>query len=215
MTDDWTLRPHARFPKPAGPVALIILDGVGLGPEDEGNAWYLANTPFLDGLVAGPVSGSLRAHGTAVGMPSDADMGNSEVGHNALGAGRVFDQGAKLAANAIASGALFQGDTWRWLMEAVEAGGTLHFIGLWSDGNVHSHIDQAYALMERAVAQGAKSLRVHPLLDGRDVGETTALDYVRPLEDRLAALREAGVDARVASGGGRMVTTMDRYEADW
>ncbi len=212
---DWKLQEHPFLRPPEGPVCLIVLDGVGLGPTDQGNAWYQARTPYLDELVAGPVSGRLQAHGTAVGMPSDDDMGNSEVGHNALGAGRVFDQGAKRVGAAIESGSLFEGDAWRWLAETWRAGGTLHLMGLWSDGNVHSHVDHAYALMERAVAEGCKRVRLHLLLDGRDVGETSALEYVDPLEVRLQGLRDRGVDARVASGGGRMVTTMDRYEADW
>ncbi|MGM0578565.1 MAG: 2,3-bisphosphoglycerate-independent phosphoglycerate mutase [Myxococcota bacterium] len=215
MRDDWKLEPHPAFDAPDGPVCLVVLDGVGLGRPDQGNAWHLARTPFLDRLMEGPVVGRLQAHGTAVGMPTDKDMGNSEVGHNAIGAGRVFDQGAKLVDGAIDSGRLFEGETWTWLADACREGGTLHLIGLWSDGNVHSHVRQAYALLDRAVEDGAKRVRFHLLLDGRDVGETTALDYVEPLEERLAALRDRGVDALVASGGGRMVTTMDRYEANW
>lgn len=209
------LATHSSIIAPPGPVCLVILDGVGLGPADEGNAWHLANTPCLDALMQGPVVGRVAAHGTAVGMPSDADMGNSEVGHNALGAGRVFDQGAKLVEQGVQTGDLFQGDTWSWLMESCRAGGTLHLIGLWSDGNVHSHIDHAYAIMERALKAGASCIRVHPLLDGRDVGATTALDYLEPLEAEARKMCEAGGDVAVASGGGRMVTTMDRYGADW
>jgi 2,3-bisphosphoglycerate-independent phosphoglycerate mutase len=193
----------------------VILDGVGLAAPSETNAWHLAHTPTLDGLLAGPVVGRLKAHGAAVGMPSDTDMGNSEVGHNALGAGRVFDQGAKLVEEAIVSGRAFEATPWRQIMDAVSAGGTLHLIGLWSDGNVHSHVKHAYALLDRAISEGASRVRVHPLLDGRDVGATTALDYLEPLEARLSAMRQSGVDAEVASGGGRMYTTMDRYEADW
>jgi len=214
---EWTLNKHPDIIAPPGPVCLVIMDGVGLGKPDEGNAWHLAHTPFLDGLMKGPVVGRVAAHGVAVGMPTNSDMGNSEVGHNALGAGRVFDQGAKLVQNAVADGSLFKGDTWKWVMEAVTPadGGTLHLIGLWSDGNVHSHIAHAYAIMDNAVSEGVRRIRIHPLLDGRDVGETSALEYIEPLEAQLAKMRDAGVDARVASGGGRMVTTMDRYEADW
>ena len=215
VTPHWQLRKHPRLKAPAGPVCLVVLDGVGLGPADDVNAWHLAKTPFLDRLVSGSLSGRLKAHGVAVGMPTDGDMGNSEVGHNALGAGRIFDQGAKLVGNALRSGRLFEGKTWRNVMNRVQRGGTLHLLGLWSDGNVHSHIDQAYGLVERAVQEGAKCIRLHLLLDGRDVGETSALEYVEPLEARLADLRRAGVDAAVASGGGRMFITMDRYEADW
>jgi len=209
------LKPHASFQAPPGPVCLVVLDGVGLAAPSPTNAWHLADTPTLDALMLGPTVGRLRAHGTAVGMPSDKDMGNSEVGHNALGAGRVFDQGAKLVDEAIRSGRVFESRAWREAMSAVARGGTLHLIGLWSDGNVHSHVDHPYALMKRAASEGARSIRVHPLLDGRDVGATTALDYVAPLEAELQRLRDSGVDAQIASGGGRMCTTMDRYEADW
>ncbi|MFT7578962.1 MAG: 2,3-bisphosphoglycerate-independent phosphoglycerate mutase [Myxococcota bacterium] len=209
------LSSHSQFVSPPGPVCLVVLDGVGVGPPDAGNAWHLAKTPVLDGLATTGLYGTLAAHGTAVGMPSDGDMGNSEVGHNALGAGRVFDQGAKLVQNAVNSGALFDGEAWQWLLEPAQTGGTLHIIGLWSDGNVHSHIDHAYALLDRALEAGCSRIRIHPLLDGRDVGEASALDYIEPLERRLAELRAEGRDVRVASGGGRMVTTMDRYEADW
>jgi len=151
-----------------------------------------------------------------VGLPSDADMGNSEVGHNALGAGRVIDQGAKLINKAIADRSLFEGDAWRGLVEHCRGGGTLHLMGLLSDGNVHSHQDQLHALIEEAASRGVAKLRVHVLLDGRDVPGTSGLIYV----DRLEALL-GGIDAvdgrsyRIASGGGRMVTTMDRYQADW
>jgi 2,3-bisphosphoglycerate-independent phosphoglycerate mutase len=157
----------------------------------------------------------LRAHGTAVGMPSDEDMGNSEVGHNAFGAGRVFAQGAKLVAESIASDSMWQGEAWHDVIRAAKAGGTLHFIGLFSDGNVHSHIDHLKAMLVRAKAEGVARARIHILLDGRDVGETSALDYLDPFEAFLAGLRDGAFDVAIASGGGRMKITMDRYEADW
>ena len=204
-----------RFSRPTGPVVQLILDGVGVAPPGPGNAVAAAYTPTLDELLRTCPYLTIAAHGTAVGLPSDDDMGNSEVGHNALGAGRVFDQGAKLVNRAIAEGTLFTGKVWRELLTRAHAGGTLHFIGLLSDGNVHSHIDQLFALLEHAAADGAKRLRVHPLLDGRDVGERSALMYIDQLEEKLAQLRASGCDACVASGGGRMVVTMDRYEADW
>ncbi len=205
-----------RFPQPTGPVVQIIMDGVGIAPPGPGNAVAAAFTPTLDWLQRTCPFLSVAAHGTAVGLPSDDDMGNSEVGHNALGAGRVFDQGAKLVNRAIENGSLFEGDTWRALVTRCgDAATKLHFLGLLSDGNVHSHIDQLFALLDRAAADGVKALRVHPLLDGRDVGERSALLYIDQLEAKLGALRDLGVDAKVASGGGRMVTTMDRYEADW
>ncbi|RLB79643.1 MAG: 2,3-bisphosphoglycerate-independent phosphoglycerate mutase, partial [Deltaproteobacteria bacterium] len=90
------LQRHPVFSGREGPLLLIIMDGIGLGPQDERNAVFMANTPTLDKLFASKLFCSLQAHGTAVGLPTDKDMGNSEVGHNALGAGRIFDQGARL-----------------------------------------------------------------------------------------------------------------------
>ena len=189
-------------------VVLCIMDGVGWGRRDDGDAVALAETPTLDDLRRSGSWRLLKAHGTAVGLPSDDDMGNSEVGHNAMGAGRVFDQGAKLVDDAVRSGRIFEGDTWRRATE----GGTLHLMGLVSDGNVHSHIDHLRALVERAPQDGVRRLRVHVLTDGRDVDGRSALTWVRPLEEQLAGL---DIDAAIASGGGRMHITMDRYEADW
>jgi 2,3-bisphosphoglycerate-independent phosphoglycerate mutase len=216
MSTDLILRRHPSWAGPKGPVVLAILDGVGLGKGDAADAVKLARTPVLDELLVPGRFVALRAHGTAVGLPSDDDMGNSEVGHNALGAGVVHAQGALLVGRAIASGAMFDGATWRALIDrSLTRGGALHFIGLLSDGNVHSHQDHLEAMLRQAAAAGVKRLYVHVLLDGRDVAPTSALTYVDRLEAALGALRAGGVDARIASGGGRMITTMDRYEADW
>lgn len=202
--------------KTRGPVVLVIMDGMGISPLSAGNAFLQARTPNLDRLMRTCVYTTLKAHGTAVGLPSDDDMGNSEVGHNALGAGRIFDQGAKLVNKAIETGSIYSTDTWKALMEKPRNGGaTLHFMGLLSDGNVHSHIDQLLRLLERSAAEKAARVRLHILLDGRDVPETSALEYVDRLEGELAELNARGLDYRIASGGGRMITTMDRYEADW
>ncbi len=199
-----------------GPLLLIIMDGIGIGPQDESNAVSLAKTPILDQLFNAKLYTQLQAHGTAVGLPSDADMGNSEVGHNALGAGRVFEQGARLVNKALQTGEIFQTDLWRHIVERAKNGGTVHFIGLLSDGNVHSHIDQLYQLIDRCAELGLKKVRVHALLDGRDVGERSALDYVIPTEEKLEEIsNDKGLDYCIASGGGRMKVTMDRYEADW
>ncbi|MGE0870390.1 MAG: 2,3-bisphosphoglycerate-independent phosphoglycerate mutase [Kofleriaceae bacterium] len=208
------LRSHPRH-APRGPVVLVVMDGVGRGSGDEADAVSIASTPTLDRLWVPGARAELRAHGKAVGLPSDDDMGNSEVGHNALGAGKVYAQGALLVGRAIASGALFEGATWRAIVERGVRGGAIHFLGLLSDGNVHSHISHLEALLDAAAKAGAKRLYVHALLDGRDVAPTSALDYVERLERTLAALRTAGLDARIVSGGGRMTITMDRYEADW
>jgi len=203
------------YKEPKGPVVLAILDGMGLGKGDESDGVFSARTPVLDALFKEPLFMKLRAHGRAVGLPTDDDMGNSEVGHNALGAGRVFSQGAKLVNEAIESGDIFKGRSWRSIREAAEKGGAVHLIGLVSDGNVHSHIRQLNALLGRCAEDGMSRVRVHCLLDGRDVGPKSALDYIGPLEARLAELSAGERDFRVASGGGRMVTTMDRYNADW
>ncbi|MCL1864912.1 MAG: 2,3-bisphosphoglycerate-independent phosphoglycerate mutase [Spirochaetes bacterium] len=202
--------------KRKGPLVLVIMDGMGIGEENEGNAFYLARTPNLSSMMKTCPYITLKAHGTAVGLPSDADMGNSEVGHNALGAGRIFDQGAKLVSNAIASGNVFLTETWKELISGpIKDANTLHFIGLLSDGNVHSHIDHLLQIIKKAEIDGVKNLMVHILLDGRDVPETSALIYVKQLEDFLEIYKAKGLNFRIASGGGRMVTTMDRYEADW
>lgn len=200
-----------------GPVMLVIMDGVGFGKFKEGDAVANAVTQNLDKLYGTCPWTKLKAHGTAVGLPSDADMGNSEVGHNAMGCGRVFDQGAKLVASSIDSGKMFQGDTWKKLVENVKKNNsTLHFIGLLSDGNVHSHINNLKAMVVEAKKEGVKKVRVHALLDGRDVGEMSALDYFDPFAEFLSGLSADGTfDAKIASGGGRMVITMDRYNANW
>ncbi|MEM5948738.1 2,3-bisphosphoglycerate-independent phosphoglycerate mutase [Spirochaetia bacterium 38H-sp] len=210
------LKKNPSFKPRKGPVFLLILDGVGFGKYEDGDAFRQARTPNFDWLWNNCPHTTLKAHGTAVGLPSDADMGNSEVGHNAIGCGRVFAQGAKLVEEAIRSGAMFEGATWKKLVKnAVDNNGTLHFIGLFSDGNVHSHIDHLKAMLEQAKKEGVKRARVHTLLDGRDVGETSALEYIDPFEDFLASLNADGVDYRIASGGGRMFITMDRYGANW
>ncbi len=197
-----------------GPVVLVIMDGVGYGKYADGDAVKASRMANLTWLTENSPHTQLKAHGTAVGLPSDADMGNSEVGHNAMGCGRVFAQGAKLVSGAIASGAMFDGATWKKLIANVKAhGGALHFIGLLSDGNVHSHQDHLKAMIAQAYNEGVQKLRVHALLDGRDVDPTSALDYITPMEEYLASF--ADVDYCIASGGGRMYITMDRYNADW
>ena len=199
-----------------GPVLTIVMDGVGLAPATEANAVSLAYTPTLDMLMSKYPTVKLKAHGTAVGLPGDDDMGNSEVGHNALGSGQVFAQGAKLVSQSIDNGKMFGSDTWKKIVANVKDNtSTLHFMGLFSDGNVHSHINHLKAMIDEAKAEGVSKVRIHILIDGRDVGETSALDYILPFEDYLAGLRADNFDIKIASGGGRMVITMDRYEANW
>ena len=215
------LRNSSQYGGVPGQLLLVILDGVGLyrGRAEgyDGNAFDLANTPNLDRLFAeAPVFLELKAHGSAVGLPSESDMGNSEVGHNAIGAGRVFEQGAKLVNQAISSGAVFRGQTWRRLVQNVRANdGAFHLIGLLSDGNVHSHIDHLEALIRQLAIEGVRRVRVHALADGRDVDPVSYDLYLQKLERILNEVSTDGVDARLASGGGRMQITMDRYQADW
>ncbi len=213
---DFQLKKLSAFPGVKGPVITCVMDGVGLGKEDESDAVFLARTPNLDWLKTNALYTTLNAHGVAVGMPTDKDMGNSEVGHNALGAGRIYDQGAKLVQNAVDDGTLFTSEAWAKCTGRVkESGEPLHFLGLFSDGNVHSHIDHLKAMIQKADAEGVEKVRVHILLDGRDVHETSSLDYVDDFEQLMTAMRDKGRDYWVASGGGRMKVTMDRYEAEW
>lgn len=199
-----------------GPLLLIIMDGIGIGNQNETNAVYLANTPNLDRLLRNNLSCTLQAHGTAVGLPTDKDMGNSEVGHNAIGAGRVVDQGAKLVNKAIATGKIFESKHWHTIVQRARHGGTIHFLGLLSDGNVHSHIEHLFSMIDKCAELMLKRVRVHALLDGRDVDEKSALRYVIPTEKKLSDISKTkDLDYRIASGGGRMKITMDRYGADW
>lgn len=206
---------------PNGPVIVVVLDGVGIGRQDGGDAVHLARTPTLEMLDQRALRTQLLAHGTHVGMPTDQDMGNSEVGHNALGAGRIYDQGAKRVDIALRSGAMFDENdpasaTWMKMTGEVErASSTLHLIGLLSDGNVHAHIEHVELLARDAFSRGVERLRLHALLDGRDVSGQSSQDYVARIEALFAELNERGADYMIASGGGRMLVTMDRYEADW
>ncbi len=214
------LQKFPAFAGVKGPVVVIVMDGYGIPKHEVGSAIDAARKPTLDRLFAECPNIRLRAHGTAVGMPSDDDMGNSEVGHNAIGAGQVYAQGAALVANAIAEGVIWQGEAWQQIVAGAKAGangkaGVLHFIGLFSDGNVHSHIDHLKAMVVRAKEEGVATVRIHALLDGRDVPETSALDYVVPFEAFLQDISRDGFDARIASGGGRQTITMDRYDANW
>ena len=195
-------------------VVLVVMDGVGLTGDSYGNAFMNANTPNLDYLMKNYPMTKLKAHGTAVGLPSDDDMGNSEVGHNALGCGQIYSQGAKLVNEAIENKEIFKNITWKNLINNAKHS-TLHFLGLLSDGNVHSNIKHLLVMLDEAKYEHVKKVRIHILLDGRDVEETSALKYVNILEEKLNEINHDGYDYKIASGGGRMKITMDRYEANW
>ena len=210
------LKINKNFTKRKGPVVLVIMDGIGFGKYKDGDSFAAAHTEILDKLMEENPMVPLKAHGKAVGLPDDSDMGNSEVGHNAIGCGRVFDQGAKLVSNSIKTGKMFEGKVWNKLKDNVLSNNsTLHFLGLLSDGNVHSHINHLKAMILQAKEDGVKRVRIHALLDGRDVGETSAFDFFDPFEEFLMAQRNDNFDVAIASGGGRMVITMDRYNANW
>ena len=197
------------------PIVLVVMDGVGKGDGGSGDAVVVAKTPTLDNLLVTCPHTYLKAHGTAVGLPSDDDMGNSEVGHNALGCGQVYSQGAKLVGESIEKGILFASDVWLNLVANAKSGKAMHFLGLLSDGNVHSNIAHLIALLRQARKEGVQKAYCHILLDGRDVPATSALEYVQQLETVLTELSAEGCDYAIASGGGRMQVTMDRYEANW
>lgn len=197
-------------------ILLVVMDGVGYSKTGLGDAVTLANTPVLDNLLKTCPNTKLKAHGTAVGLPSDDDMGNSEVGHNALGCGQVYSQGAKLVNESIESGKMFTSDTWKEVVgNVIVNNSTLHFLGLLSDGNVHSNISHLISMLEEAKKIGVKKVRIHILLDGRDVPARSGLVYVEKLENVLDKLNDNTFDAKIASGGGRMKVTMDRYQAEW
>lgn len=235
--------PPLQLARADKPVLVVILDGFGENDvKDEFNAVSAANTPCYDKLRAQAPDRfrTVRAHGTAVGLPSDADMGNSEVrcpcralgpsggpvtsvlllplaqvGHNALGAGQVIDQGARLVDNALESKKMFEGDGFKYISESF-ASHTVHFIGLLSDGGVHSRFDQIVKTMTGSVERGAKRIRMHILTDGRDVPDGSSIHFIEDLEKVCRDLEaKHGADVKIASGGGRMYVTMDRYESDW
>ncbi|KAK6141265.1 hypothetical protein DH2020_022744 [Rehmannia glutinosa] len=211
----WKLKDHPKLPK-GKTIAMVVLDGWGEAKANQYNCIHVAETPTMDSLKNGaPDKWRLvKAHGKAVGLPTDDDMGNSEVGHNALGAGRIYAQGAKLVDSALETGKIYDGEGFNYIKESFETG-TLHLIGLLSDGGVHSRLDQLQLLLKGASERGAKRIRVHVLTDGRDVLDGSSIGFVETLENDCAKLREKGVDCQIASGGGRMYVTMDRYENDW
>ncbi len=203
-----------------GPLVLLVLDGVGIGKQDAGDAFFNAHPNNLLRMIEEAKNRQLYtelyAHGTYVGLPTDGDMGNSEVGHNALGSGQIYSQGAKLVNESLDSGDFFKTKTWQEdVIPLAKRNNTLHFLGLLSDGNIHSHIEQLFKMLDGAIHDGILDIAIHILLDGRDVPPTSALTYVEQLEQKCATLNKSGANVRIASGGGRMYVTMDRYYSDW
>ncbi|MBD3255429.1 MAG: 2,3-bisphosphoglycerate-independent phosphoglycerate mutase [Candidatus Lokiarchaeota archaeon] len=197
------------------------MDGIGLGKKNTANAFYLANTLFIDKLQREcpnlNLYTELKAHGTAVGLPTNEEMGNSEVGHNAMGAGQVVKQRALLAKESILSKNLFKTQKWLDLTSKLKkTEKTFHLIGLLSDGYVHSHLSHLIGLLRGAKESDIKKVRIHTLFDGRDVPPQSADKYINQLEEELAKINDGTqYDYSIASGGGRMRVTMDRYNSDW
>ncbi|MEJ9211233.1 2,3-bisphosphoglycerate-independent phosphoglycerate mutase [Bacillus smithii] len=187
------------------PVALIILDGFGLRDEVKGNAVAQAKKPNFDRYWNKYPHATLRASGEAVGLP-DGQMGNSEVGHLNIGAGRIVYQSLTRVNIAIREGEFDRNETFLGAMNHVKKHGTsLHLFGLLSDGGVHSHIDHMFALLRLAAKEGVKKVYIHAFLDGRDVGQKTAKKYI---EQTLDKIKEYGV-GEIATISGRYYS-MDR-----
>jgi 2,3-bisphosphoglycerate-independent phosphoglycerate mutase len=186
-------------------VGLVILDGWGLSPRTEGNAVRMARTPVMEALSSRYPMATLTTCGEAVGLPP-GQMGNSEVGHLNLGAGRIVYQDLTRIDKAIADGELARNAVLLNAFARARAGGTLHFVGLVSPGGVHSHERHLHALLTMAAAEGVRSIRVHAILDGRDTPPRSAKPSIEALEALLASAVPGGA---VASVSGRYYA-MDR-----
>jgi len=184
------------------PVCLIILDGFGVAPAGRTNAVTVANTPNYDAYAAAYPHTTLSASGLDVGLP-EGQMGNSEVGHLNIGAGRVVYQDLTRISRAIDDGSFGANPVLVEVVDKAETAGTaLHLMGLLSDGGVHSHNTHLYALLELAKARGLKRVFVHAFLDGRDTPPNSALVYIEELEETMAGI-----------GVGRIATVSGRYYA--
>lgn len=170
------------------PTVLLIMDGYGLGGAEAGNAIYSASTPELDALFRNHPNTRLSASGEDVGLPV-GQMGNSEVGHTNIGAGRIVYQELTRISKAISDGVFFDNKAYSSAMDACrESGAALHLMGLLSDGGVHSHITHLYALIEMAKSRGLEKVYLHAFLDGRDVGPTTGAGFVRECVEKCARI---------------------------
>ncbi len=198
-----------------GPIVLAVLDGVGLAPDAPGNAVSKARTSFLGKVAREQLHVALNASGEAVGL-TPGQMGNSEVGHNTMGAGRAYKQGIAYIDEAFFTGKVFESDAWKGAISQVLNNGegrTLHFAGIFSDGGVHSHISHLEKMIEKAYMDGVRRMRVHAVFDGRDVAPQSEPKYIRRFEEFTRRFPDA--DIKIADGGGRMVYVADRYENDW
>ena len=196
-----------------GPLIHVVLDGWGVGAADETNAVNRANLPVISRLIRGCPYTQLWTHGKYVGLPNEKDMGGSEVGHMTMGAGMVMEQGPTLIQDLLQSGEFFENPVLsRIIQNCVERDTPLHLLGLLSNGNIHSHVDHTEAIIRHAFQSGIRRCYLHALLDGRDTGVQSALDFTEPFEKLFSELKgqRPGIDYAFASGGGREVITMDR-----
>ena len=196
-----------------GPLIHVVLDGWGVGAADETNAVNRANLPVMSRLIRGCPYTQLWTHGKYVGLPNEKDMGGSEVGHMTMGAGMVMEQGPTLIQDLLQSGEFFENPVLsRIIQNCVERDTPLHLLGLLSNGNIHSHVDHTEAIIRHAFQSGIRRCYLHALLDGRDAGVQSALDFTEPFEKLFSELKgqRPGIDYAFASGGGREVITMDR-----
>ena len=185
------------------PIALIILDGFGLGPEVEGNAVYRAETPTFDRLWREWPHTRLIASGRQVGLP-EGQMGNSEVGHLNLGGGRIVMQSLTYITHLIETGEFFQNPALQNAMDAaVRGGGRLHVMGLTSNGGVHSDLDHLYAILQMAEQRGVKDIVLHAFTDGRDVSPDSGRGFISEINEYL----------KQHPGQGRIATVIGRYYA--
>ena len=184
------------------PVVLCIMDGFGIRNTDEGNAISAAKTPNLDKFFNNYPFTTIGASGLDVGLP-DGQMGNSEVGHTNIGAGRVVYQMLVKITKDIESGRFFENEALKNAMENCKKNNSaLHLIGLLSDGGVHSHIDHLYGLLKMAKLNGIEKVYVHCLMDGRDVSTTSGIGFIKDLQDKMLEL-----------GVGKIASVMGRYYA--
>ena len=196
-----------------GPLIQVVLDGWGVGAADGTNAVNRANLPVMSRLIRGCPYTQLWTHGKYVGLQNEKDMGGSEVGHMTMGAGMVMEQGPTLIQNLLQSGEFFENPVLsRIIQNCVERDTPLHLLGLLSNGNIHSHVDHTEAIIRYAFQSGIRRCYLHALLDGRDVGVQSALDFTEPFEKLFSELKgqRPRIDYAFASGGGREVITMDR-----
>ncbi len=217
-----------------GPVVLVVMDGVGLAPSGPGNAVSEARTNFMAHTVGNYLHRALDASGEAVGL-TPGQMGNSEVGHNTIGCGQIYKQSIAHIEDAFATGTIWNSVAWKEVIDNLtskeedlsipfdingpfshdgkEDKHTLHFSGILSDGGVHSHISHLEKLIQKAYEEGVRRMRIHAVFDGRDVPPTSEPKFIEEIEQFAAKFKDA--DIKIASGGGRMTTTADRYENDW